>query len=59
MVNIEELPDPDAIPMETLLGKTLIADTTSGKTLDTAQTLAKKDLVLLYFSASWCPVRCD
>lgn len=55
MVKIEELQDPDAPPMEVLLGKELISDTASGKTLPTAKTLEKKDLVLLYFSASWCP----
>lgn len=39
--------------METLLGKTLL--TKSGKEGATAALLKDKELVALYFSASWCP----
>lgn len=56
MVQIQELPEADASPMEMLLGKELIADTSS-KTLPTDKALDNKACVLLYFSASWCPVR--
>lgn len=42
----------DTTPMESLLGKTLIKQ----KVLVTTKNAMKdKDLVLLYFSASWCP----
>uniref|UniRef100_A0A7S3LC41 Thioredoxin domain-containing protein n=1 Tax=Amphora coffeiformis TaxID=265554 RepID=A0A7S3LC41_9STRA len=52
MVNIEEIKDN---AMEALLGEELINSKPSSKPLPTAKTLASKDLVLLYFSAAWCP----
>mmetsp|Transcript_30110 Transcript_30110/g.35012 ORF Transcript_30110/g.35012 Transcript_30110/m.35012 type:complete len:223 (+) Transcript_30110:152-820(+) len=39
--------------METLVGKTLL--TSLDKTESTTDVMKGKDLVLLYFSASWCP----
>jgi nucleoredoxin len=41
-------------PMETLLGPSLLTDS-NGSTKDTTALLKDKDLVALYFSASWCP----
>ena len=54
MVEIKEI---DADPMEALLGKELIRDARGTSKLATTAALKGKDLVLLYFSASWCPVR--
>lgn len=54
MVKIEEIKeDPKA--MEALLGNQLISEPKGAKPLSTTKALAGKDLVLLYFSASWCP----
>lgn len=41
--------------MQTLLGPTLIADAKGTKRVAADKALKDKDLVLLYFSASWCP----
>jgi nucleoredoxin len=42
-------------PMEALLGTTLVKNSKSGATASTKTLLKDKDLVGLYFSASWCP----
>lgn len=52
MVQIEEFKDD---PMEQLLGERLIVSGEK-KALVTADALKGKELVLLYFSAAWCPV---
>jgi nucleoredoxin len=41
--------------MQALLGPILIADAKGTKRIATDKALQNKDLVLLYFSASWCP----
>mmetsp|Transcript_29500 Transcript_29500/g.81081 ORF Transcript_29500/g.81081 Transcript_29500/m.81081 type:complete len:247 (+) Transcript_29500:82-822(+) len=46
---------PASLPLVELLGETLIQDPKGKKTVKTVDALKNKDLVLLYFSASWCP----
>jgi nucleoredoxin len=41
------------VSMESLLGKTLLGK--NDKIVETKKALEKKEFVLLYFSASWCP----
>ena len=51
MVKIEEI---EKDPMEALVGNELIRDAKGQTKLATTTALKGKDLVLLYFSASWC-----
>jgi nucleoredoxin len=44
---------PTVVSIESLLGKTLLGK--DDKIIATNKALEKKDFVLLYFSASWCP----
>jgi nucleoredoxin len=47
--------DGHITPMEDLLGKALVKDLKKKVVVSTKDAMMDRDLVLLYFSASWCP----